>query len=474
MFCMARVINLAVCTFFLMIAKISNRIFFPLDCARAGSLDILQYAKEFKTSQFLSTKELDELSFTRMKKILEYSYKNVKFYKNFFDSHGVKPSHVHAPDDLRSFPVLEKRHIQDNLQQLVSKSFCTEDLVLDRTGGSTGTPIEYYYSKKRNHSRKAATWRHNGFIDWHIGDKTAILWGSSRDSPANTMRRRLRNLLIDRNMFLDMAGFEPTAMVEFDKQLKRFRPKVIQAYAGAIGLFARYLREKAIRPFSPKAIVTSAEMLTPENRILIEETFNAPVFNRYGSREFSIIASECTERDGLHVMQEGLYIEIMKNGRHVEAGETGELVITDLLNFGMPLIRYRIGDAACWKQGGCKCGRGLRRLSDIAGRTTDFLVGSRGKLCSGAALTVAMVAERPTLGQIQLEQNEPQRVICRMAPRVPQRSLAEEKKYVVQKLGEYLGEGTIVDFDIVQRIEHEPSGKYRFSKSTLTNLFQAT
>jgi phenylacetate-CoA ligase len=455
-----------------MIAKISNRILFPLDCARTGSLDILQYMKEFKASQFLSRKELDELSFVRMKKILEYSYQNVEFYKNSFDAYGFNPSNVHSPSDLQSLPVLEKHHIQDNLKQLIANKTCTEDLVLDRTGGSTGTPIEYYYSTKRSRSRKAATWRHNGFVDWHIGDKTAILWGASRDIPKNKMKQRLRNLLIDRNMFFNTAGFRPREIIEFNKQLKRFRPKVIQAYANSIGLFAQYFREKGIRPFSPKAIVTSAEMLTPENRKLIEDTFSAPVFNRYGSREFSIIASECKRRDGLHVMQEGLYVEIMKEGRHLEEGETGELIITDLLNFAMPLIRYRIGDAACWKHGNCTCGRGLRRLSNIAGRTTDFLLGADGRLCSGAVLTVAMVAERPSLGQIQLEQNEQNRIICRIAPKKGKMTTSDDKNYLIQQVKQYLGEGTSIDFEIVSRIDHELSGKYRFSKSTLSNLFQ--
>ena len=455
-----------------MIAEISNRILFPLNCARAGSLDILRYMKEFKASQFLSSKELDELSFIRMKKILEYSYQNVKFYKNLFDAHGVNPSNVQAPADLQSFPVLEKHHIQDNLKLLVAKKSRMEDLILDRTGGSTGAPIEYYFNKKRTRSIMAATWRHNGFVDWHIGDKTAILWGASRDIPKVTMKRRLRNLLIDRNMFFNTAGFQPREMIDFDKQLKRFRPKVIQAYANSIGLFAQYFKEKGIRPFSPQAIVTSAEVLTPENRKLIEDTFSAPVFNRYGSREFGVIASECKRRDGLHVMQEGLYIEVIKEGRHLEEGETGELIVTDLLNFAMPFIRYRIGDAACWKQGNCRCGRGLRRLSNIAGRTTEFLLGADGRLCSGAALTVALAAERPSLGQIQLEQNEQNRIICRIAPKKGHVTFTEDKKYLIQKVKQYLGDGTLVDFEIVPRIEHEPSGKYRFSKSTLTNLFQ--
>ena len=427
--------------------------------------------KEFERSQFLPRQQLEELSFSRLQAILEYAYKNVAFYQQAFDSRGIKPSQVQTLSDLKVFPVLEKQHIQNQIDELVSREFAKKNLLLDRTGGSTGSPIEYYYSKQRHHSRKAATWRHNGFVDWRIGDKAAVLWGASRDLPEPNLKQKLRNLLLDRTLFFNTAGFQPQAIADFNDQLKKFRPKVILAYANSLGLFAKYLKAEGIRPYSPKAIITSAEMLTPENRKLIEATFGAPVFNRYGSREFSVVASECPKRDGLHVMSEGLFVEIMKDGRHVEDGETGELIITDLLNFAMPLIRYRIGDAASWSSGDCPCGRVLPRLSGVAGRTTVFLVGADGRLCSGAVLTVAMVAQRPSLGQVQLEQNERGRIICRLAPRNGPTLLPEDQQFLVDQVKQYLGDGTAIEFDIVSRIEHETSGKYRFSKSTLKDLF---
>lgn len=427
--------------------------------------------REFERSQFLPHQQLEELSFSRLQTVLKYAYANVAFYRNAFDARGLKPSHVQTMSDLKAFPILEKEHIQNHIDELVSREFAKSELLLDRTGGSTGAPIEYYYSKQRYHSRKAATWRHNGFVDWRIGDKAAVLWGASRDLPEPKLKQKLRNLILDRTLFFNTAGFQPQAIVQFNDQLKKFRPKVVLAYANSLALFAKYLQAERIQPYSPKAIITSAETLTPENRRLIEATFGAPVFNRYGSREFSVIASECPKRDGLHVMSEGLFVEIMKDGRHVEKGETGELIITDLLNFAMPLIRYRIGDAASWASGDCSCGRGLPRLSGIAGRTTDFLVGADGRLCSGAVLTVAMIAQRPSLGQVQLEQNERGRIICRIAPKSGVKMFPEDRQFLIDQVRQYLGDGTAIEFDIVSRIEHETSGKYRFSKSTVKDLF---
>ena len=453
-----------------MMQKFIQHILYPLDCARTGTRDILRFQKDFEASQFMTRQQLDELSFSRMKTMLQYAYKNIDFYRARFDEHGVRLNQIQDPSDLTALPILEKHDIQNHLNELISNKYTSNDLILDRTGGSTGKPIEYYYTPQRSHSRKAATWRHNGFANWKIGDKTAVLWGASRDLPEIRFKQKLRNYLIDRTLFFNTAGFQPDAIRTFNQQLKKYRPKVILAYANSLGLFAKYLKDQAIEPYSPESIVTSAEMLTAENRQLIENVFGAPVYNRYGSREFSVIASECREHNGLHLMQEGLHLEIMKDGRQAKSDELGELIITDLLNFGMPLIRYRIGDAASWQEGDCQCGRGLKRITNIAGRTTDFLVGGDGRLCSGAVLTVALVAQRPSLGQIQLEQNERESLICRLAPK-DGKVTDEDRNFLKEQFQQYLGSATRIEFDIVSQIEHEPSGKYRFSKSTIKDLF---
>ena len=219
---------------------------------------------------------------------------------------------------------------------MVSRKHPVKDLVLQTARVAQREPLSNFTTTPNGAAtpEQAATWRHNGFIDWYIGNKTALLWGASRDVPNIRFKQKLRNYLISRKLFFNTAGFQPDEMAAFNQQMKKFRPKVILAYANSLGLFANYLKNQGITAYAPQAIVTSAEMLTPENRQLIEEVFAAPVYNRYGSREFSVIASECLERDGLHVMQEGLYLEIMKDGRHVKPGELGELFVTDLLNFG--------------------------------------------------------------------------------------------------------------------------------------------
>src|SRR5262249_37736012 len=151
-------------------------------------------------------------------------------------------------------------------------------------------------------------------------------------------------------------------------------------------------------------IVTSAEVLTEADRTLVEQTFGCPVFNRYGSREVSVIATECECRTGLHVMAEGLLVEVVRGEAHARPGELGAILVTDLLNYGMPMIRYHIGDTGSWADGACPCGRGLPRLASVAGRVSDFVVGADGRVVAGLWLLHTLVAHRVSLGQVQIRQ----------------------------------------------------------------------
>ncbi|OHB73453.1 MAG: hypothetical protein A2V70_06780 [Planctomycetes bacterium RBG_13_63_9] len=283
-------------------------------------------------------------------------------------------------------------------------------------------------------------------------------------------RTWLRNLLIDRQLFLDTGHITEEKLATFAKSLKRFRPKIILAYAQAAVLFARYLRSNGISAYRPEAIVTSAEVLEEADRRLIEEVFGCRVFNRYGCREVSVIASECDAHDGLHTMAEGLYVEVVTDGGPAAAGEPGSILVTDLLNFAMPLIRYRIADVGVWAAGCCPCGRNLPRLARIVGRVTDFLVGADGRLVSGAFLSLYILGCRPSLGQVQIHQETAGNVLYRIRQSPADHDPAD-LEFLRAKTREYLGRPTQVNFEFTDDIAPEPSGKYVLSRSTVAPEF---
>src|SRR5690606_25431630 len=134
----------------------------------------------------------------------------------------------------------------------------------------------------------------------------------------------------------------------------------------------------------PRSVIVGAEKLYPFQRKLIEEAFAAPVFETYGSREFMLIAAECDRHEGLHLTSEHLLVEILdEDGRPTPAGEAGNVVITDLYNFGMPFIRYANGDRAIAGWSKCSCGRGLPLLRQVTGRRLDVLHSPDGRRIPG-------------------------------------------------------------------------------------------
>ena len=201
------------------------------------------------------------------------------------------------------------------------------------------------------------------------------------------------------------------------------------------------------------------------------EVFDCRVFNRYGCREVSLIASECGEHNGLHTMAEGLYVEVIRGDQPAQPGELGAVLVTDLLNRAMPLIRYRIGDMAVPAAGPCPCGRGLPRLQSVQGRVTDFLVGTDGRLVSGAALTVLVVAKRPSLGQVQIWQDTRGRVLYKIAKREGDGLDTADREFLDRQTKLYLGQDAKIECELVEALPSEPSGKFLFCRSTAATDF---
>ncbi len=450
-----------------------RHLFLPLSLWRAGETAQLRYLREFERTQFLSPEELRELQWRRLRELLEHARTRCPFYAERFRKAGVGPGDVRRLEDVRALPVLEKHDIQEQGERMVASGWPAGDLIRNQTGGSTGTPVTFYLHRDRKCSRAAATLRHNGWAGWRVGDKAAVIWGAPLDRPADSWRSRLRGWLLREPLWLDTAALTEETMLGFHRALYRHRPRIVLAYARAAVLFARFLKAAGLIAYRPCSLVTSAEVLEDEERLLLQEVFGCPVFNRYGCREVSVLASECPAHSGMHVMAEGLYLEIETPAGPAAPGEMGSILVTDLLNRAMPLVRYRIGDLGAWAAGACPCGRGLPRLERVAGRVTDFLVGCDGRLVSGVYLATYVVAGRPSLGQVQVRQDRAGAALWRLKPGRGFRP-AEDLDYLRHATRRFLGERAVVESEVVDALPAEPSGKFLFSRSTVTPAFLAT
>jgi len=234
----------------------------------------------------------------------------------------------------------------------------------------------------------AAWHRGYGWAGAGPGTRQLYLWGvplGARRSSLARCKDRLYDWLYRKRVF---SSFDMTRQREdaFVRELNDSRPDAIVAYTNPLYELARSLVARGVRAYSPRSIVVGAEKLHGFQREMIERAFGAPVFETYGSREFMLIGAECERHAGLHLTQENLRVEVLDHdGRPTPAGAEGNVVITDLYNYGMPFVRYANGDRAI--AGGadetCACGRGLAMLRQVSGRRLDVLRTPDGRRIAG-------------------------------------------------------------------------------------------
>jgi phenylacetate-CoA ligase len=166
-------------------------------------------------------------------------------------------------------------------------------------------------------------------------------------------------------------------VVEF---LKKEDFDVLIGFPSRYRVFIPRIKQEGRSGRGPRRVFSAVEMLDSEMRRQIEQTFKVPVFNFYGMVEFRAIAWECAPHRGFHINADTVFLEIVKKGMPVKAGEMGRIVITGLHSYAMPFIRYDTEDVGVLSEGLCPCGRGLPLLARLEGRCNDLITLSNGEI----------------------------------------------------------------------------------------------
>lgn len=442
-------------------SKLIERVIYPL-WTRRDHPKYLHYAGIFSRGQWLPKPELEQLQLRLLRTQLLHAYRTIPFYRRRMEEARITPLDIQSIADLRALPVLTKRDIQLHSSEMLADDVPADKRIMNQTGGSTGTPLQFWVDKDRVDSRRASTDRHDRWAGLRPGDWCALLWGSTYDIGTETIPKiSWKQHLLYRLLMLNTSRVSGEDLEKFIALLRRYRPARLKAYAQSAAMFAKYCRDTGADDIRFDSIITSAEVLLPENRPLIEETFHGKVFNRYGCREVSLIASECEYHTGLHVNADALIVEIdpIPGGPR----DCGRVLITDLYNRSMPLIRYEIGDVARWlsDDAPCPCGRSLPRLENIEGRITDFLRLPTGEMISGPSLAL-LVGQMVEIRQAQFVQPAPDEIRLDVIPADGFGSHTVDE--LRRRLYPYLRNQIRFSVRLVSKIASEASGKYRFVK----------
>lgn len=404
--------------------------------------------------------------------LLAHCQRSVPYYAEIMKQVGDDFEHDPASYLLR-LPILTKGLIRTHIEQLKSQDLGQRKWYFNTSGGSTGEPVKLIQDRDYGDRSNALQEFYSSWAGAWVGDPVVYIWGSERDILEGSLGAELKKLIIKsllRKTYLNAFRMTPEKMNEFINILNTRRPKLIIAYVDSIFELARFAeREKiAIRPQS--AIITSAGTLTPFMREKIEGVFQCKVFNRYGSREVSDIAGECAAHRGLHVFPWGCYVEVVDEaGNRLPAGTEGNIVVTCLSNFAMPLIRYQIGDRGVLSaDSSCPCGRGGQILEGILGRNDDIFETKDGTQIEGGYFGLLLYS-RPWVWKCQVIQKDYSSILFKIKQSAYDYE-PEELSDIIYKTRVIMGEDCQVDFEFVDDIPTSPSGKYRYILSEINTL----
>jgi phenylacetate-CoA ligase len=426
------------------------------------------YYNELKKSQWLRPDEVKRLQEIKLQKLVHHAYNHVPYYRDMFMKLGLKPKDIRTVEDLQKIPLLGKPDVRENLYfDMLSDNHKKKFILKVSTSGSTGEPFVCFADKHQLEIRWASTLRSMEWTGYRFGDRQLRLWHQTLGMSKSQIFREHMDAMFNRRTFIPAFELSDANLKQFAKTLQKVKPALIDGYAESFNFLAQYLKEYSFTGIKPKGIISSAQMLPDQSREIIEEKFNTKVFDKYGSREFSGIAYECGAHEGHHVVAESYIVEILKNGVPAKPGEVGEVVITDLNNFCMPFIRYRVGDLAeaMDSKSTCPCGRGLPKIGKIEGRVQAIIVGSNGRYIPGTFFAHFFKEYDHIIRQYQVRQEKTGHIFLKIikGPRFDQETFDK----TIENLREYLGKETIIEVEFVDKIAMVRTGKHQGSISMI-------
>jgi phenylacetate-CoA ligase len=254
-------------------------------------------------------------------------------------------------------------------------------------------------------------------------------------------------------------------ILSFIKTINSYKPDIIRGYSSSLYELSRYAERNNLKLYSPKIIIGAAETLTPKMREKIEFVFKTKIYNYYGAREVSSIAGECT--DGLmHCFTFYNNVEILNSkDEPVKNGEEGRVIITNLHNYSMPLIRYEISDIAVPGTNKCSCGNFLPTFENVTGRITDWFVREDKTTISPVFFMYLFMGiyEKRFFKKFQIVQEDYRKIRVKLVPEGEK--YIPYKKDIEEKIREMMGQDCIIIWEFVDDIPKTKSGKYIYIKS---------
>ncbi len=425
--------------------------------------------KEIYKYERLSRQEIDELANDKLSKLLLHAYENVPYYHNILSQCGVIDGGKVKLENFSNIPVLTKEIIKKEGKNLYSIDYKKRKPYSNTSGGSTGEPVRFVQDANYDQANTAIKLYFNVILGKDVGEREIKFWGSDRDiiEGCLTVKDRMINFLYNRKFFNSYRLNEQT-INELINLNNRFKPVAYWSYMESALELAKYLARNDISFHSPRILISTIGPLTEKVKQEIELGMKCNVYNQYGSREVGVIACQCKSQKGMHTFPWWNKVEILNEQYNAVDDQQGDVVVTTLHNYSMPLIRYKIGDVAIGGGYKCSCGRNTFLLDKVVGRTLGYFKKSDGSLVHSHFIVQALFFMN-WIKMFQIIQDELDHIVINIELYENKKPTEKELKEITSKVKILMGPSCEVDFEFVDSIKRTASGKYMYTLCKVKN-----
>ena len=406
-----------------------------------------------KISSFTPEKKI-EWQYNQKWVLARFHYKNNNFYNMKINGH--------LPEYWEQLPIMRKKDYQIDINKLLTNGYTKKNTYIANTSGSSGHP--FFYAK--NKYAHAITWAlTENRYNWHnlkLESKQARYYGSPLENTGKYYEL-LKDLLMNRKKMLvfDLSDSVLDRHLLFFEKIKF---KYIYGYTSALVLLARYLlgNNVILHSICPtlKFCITTSEVLTTEDRIILSSAFGVKIINEYGVSEAGGIIAFEDDNSNWILSTETQFIEIVDDdGKVVDDGKEGKVLITDLHNKAMPFLRYEVGDIGIKSS---TKNNGQSFLNKLIGRTNDIINLPSGKKSPGLTfyyISRSILESYGILKEFIIKQETLDTFVFEI---VSSRDLSNSENQTIQdKMDIYLEPGLKIKINRKNMINRPKSGKLK-------------
>lgn len=407
----------------------------------------LEYLKKIHK---YSREELENLQFKELMKLLNYVVEKSKFYRELYK--GIDINSFKSIDDLKKLPLVTKEMLRQNIDDVIT--IPKKGAVVGNTGGTTGKSLIVYYLPEDIQKRMAVLdyfrMKH-GFRNMEM--KKATFMGKHIVPPRQKKKVFWRYNAAIKQMVYSSFHITEENIPYYIESLNDFKPEAIDGFPSSMYDIALYMLRNNIKfDFKPFAIFPTSETVTLEYRQVIEKAFGTKVRDQYASSEGAPFVWECECGNYHYDITTGI-IENMEG--------SNEILVTSFTTYGTPLIRYRIGDRMVFEDPDkvCDCGFNTPLVKSIEGRSIDFLYSTKGGKINLGNVSNIFKNMSNVIIKAQLIQDSLTHMLVKVV--VDGEFTDKYKKMLTDEIKHKFGYDMKVDFEVVDDIPREKSGKYK-------------